>query len=219
MMRAQEKFMKDPTRPQAVAIALWNPFFWIRRTYDWTIQWAEHRRSLHALSFLAFIESIFFPVPADVLLMLMGAAKPKKALYYGMVCSFFSVLGGAAGYVLGYYAWQAVDSLFFRFVFSQELFLKVGLLFEQNAFWAIFTAAFTPIPFKVFTVAGGAFQISFLPFLAGALLGRPLRFMLVSSLLYFFGAPVRDLVEKYFNLFTILFALLLVGGFAVIKLL
>jgi len=194
-----------------------NPFAWLRRTYEWTICWAEHRRSVQALSALAFIESIFFPVPPDVLLLVMGAAKPKKALYYGLICSIFSVLGGALGYLLGFFAWQTMDTFFFRFVFSPELFTKVGGLFEQNAFWAVFTAAFTPIPFKVFTVAAGAFQISFLPFIAGAMVGRPLRFLTVGALLYFFGAPVRTLVEKYFNLISVFFTLLLIGGFLAMK--
>lgn len=197
----------------------WNPFHWLRRTYEWTLRWAEHRRSVHALSAIAFMESVFFPVPPDVLLMVMGAARPNRALYYGAICSIFSILGGAFGYALGYFAWQLVHPFFFQFVFSEELFNKVGLLFEQNAFWAVFTAAFTPIPFKVFTVAGGAFGISFLPFMAGAAIGRPLRFMLVSALLYFFGSPVRWFVEKYFNLLTVLFTVLLIAGFAALKVL
>lgn len=195
----------------------WNPFHWLRQSYEWTLKWAEHRRSLHALAVLAFTESIFFPVPADVLLMVMGAARPKRALFYGAVCSFASVLGGVAGYLLGSLAWEIVDSFFFTFVFSEATFNKVGLLFEQNAFWAVFTAAFTPIPFKVFTVAAGAFEISFVPFLLAALVGRPLRFMAVSTLLYFFGAPVRYYVEKYFNLLSVLFTILLIGGFLLIK--
>lgn len=195
----------------------WNPFYWLRVTYDWTLKWAEHRRSVHALSVLAFAESIFFPVPADVLLIVMGAAKPKRALYYGAICSFASVAGGVAGYLLGHLAWEIVDSFFFTFVFSEATFNKVGVLFEKNAFWAIFTAAFTPIPFKVFTVAAGAFEISFIPFLLGAVVGRPLRFMAVSAVLYFFGAPVRHYVEKYFNLVSIIFTVLLIGGFVLIK--
>lgn len=194
-----------------------NPFTWVRRTYDWTLAWAEHRHSQTALAVLAFTESFFFPVPPDVLLMVMGAAKPKRALWFGFICSVFSILGGIFGYVLGYFAWQLLEPFFFRFVFSPELFHKVGELFEANAFWSIFTAAFTPIPFKVFTVSAGAFQISFWPFLAAAVVGRPLRFMIVSALLYFFGAPVKDFVDRYFNLLTVIFTVLLIGGFLVIK--
>lgn len=194
-----------------------NPFILARKMYDWTLKWSEHHYSTYALATLAFFESIFFPVPPDVLLMVMGAAKPKKALIYGLICSVLSVLGGVVGYYLGLYAWHIVSPFFLSYVFSEELFNKVGLLFEQNAFWAIFTAAFTPIPFKVFTLAAGAFHISFLPFLFGALIGRPLRFMLVSGLLFFFGAPVKTLVDKYFNLLSVLFTLLLISGFAVIK--
>jgi len=194
-----------------------NLFYWLRRTYEWTIKWAEHHRSVQALSVLALLESIFFPIPPDVLLMVMGAAKPKRALYYGFLCSVFSVIGGVLGYVLGYYAWQSIDQVFFTYVFSEEIFNKVGLLFEQNSFWAIFSAAFTPIPFKVFTVAAGAFQISFLPFLLAAAIGRPLRFMTVSALLYVYGAPIRAFVEKYFNLLSVAFTVLFVLGFLAFK--
>lgn len=194
-----------------------NPFVISRRMYDWTLKWAEHKRSVYALSLLAMAESIFFPVPADVLLMVMGAAKPKRALYYGMICSISSVLGGVFGYLIGYMAWQVVEPLFLNYVFSPELFHKVGLLYEQNAFWSVFTAAFTPIPFKVFTVAAGVFEISFLPFLLAASLGRPLRFMIVSALLYFFGASIKVFVDKYFNLVTVIFTVLLIGGFAFLK--
>jgi len=189
----------------------------IRAIYDWTLKWSEHRRSAQALSVIAFVESIFFPIPPDVLLMIMGAARPKRALYFGLLCSVFSILGGVVGYYVGYLAWSAVDEVFFSFVFSEELFNKVGALFNENAFWAVFTAAFTPIPFKVFTVAAGAFQINFLPFFLGAAVGRPLRFMMVSTLLYFYGAPVRTWVEKYFNTLTLVFTALLIAGFAVLK--
>jgi membrane protein YqaA with SNARE-associated domain len=189
----------------------------LRRVYHWTLKWAEHQRSTYALSILAFTESVFFPVPPDVLLMVMGAAKPRRSLYYALLCSVFSILGGVAGYALGHLAWMAVDQIFFQYVFSQELFHKVGELFQQNAFWAIFTAAFTPIPFKVFTVAAGAFEISFGTFLAACLVGRPLRFFMVGGLLYVFGAPVKAWVEKYFNLLTVLFTLLLIAGFLAIK--
>jgi membrane protein YqaA with SNARE-associated domain len=190
---------------------------WIRQLYHWTLRWAEHKRSVYALSLLAFTESIFFPIPPDVLLMVMGAARPKRALYFGFICSVFSILGGIGGYFLGAMAWHLVQDFFFQFVFSPELFKKVGEVYEQNAFWAVFTAAFTPIPFKVFTVAAGAFQISFTPFILGAAVGRPLRFMMVSTLLYFYGAPVRVWVEKYFDLLTIGFTLLLIAGFALLK--
>ncbi len=195
----------------------YSPFVLSRKLYDWTLKWAEHQKSVYALSLLAMAESIFFPVPADVLLMVMGAAKPKKALSYGIICSLSSVLGGVFGYLIGYMAWQAVDGFFLTYVFSPELFQKVGMLYEENAFWSVFTAAFTPIPFKVFTVAAGVFEISFLPFLLAASLGRPLRFMIVSGLLYFFGASIKDFVDKYFNLVTIAFTVLLIGGFVFLK--
>ena len=109
-----------------------NPFTYIRAIYEWTLKWAEHKRSEYALGVLSFTESIFFPVPADVLLMVMGAAKPKKALYYGFLTSWTSVLGAVGGYIVGFYLWMAVDSFFFQYVFPQEAFLKVGELYNAE---------------------------------------------------------------------------------------
>lgn len=204
-------------QPVSNSGSLYNPFVLLRKTYDWTLLWAEHRRSQYALCVLAFIESIFFPVPTDVLLLLMGASQPKRALYFAGLASFFSVLGGVGGYFLGYLAWQFVEPIFMQYIFSPEIFEKVRELYNQNAFWSVFTAAFTPIPFKVFTVAAGVFEVSFWPFLLGSAVGRPLRFFAVGGLLYFFGAPVKDLVERYFNLVSIVFTVLLIAGFAALK--
>ncbi len=203
---------------QSIKLIHWlNPFTLLRKTYDWTLKWSEHRYSQPALCTLAFTESIFFPVPTDVLLMLMGAARPKKALHFAFLAAAFSVIGAFGGYALGAFAWYWLEPYFIGVVTSAEVFEKVGVLYEENAFWTVFMAAFTPIPFKVCTVAAGVFSVPLLPFFVGAALGRSLRFFIVGALLFFFGAPVKGVVEKYFNTFTILFTVLLVGGFAVIK--
>lgn len=194
-----------------------NPLNWAYNTYEWTLKWSEHRHSVAALCGLAFVESIFFPVPADILLLVLGTGRPRKALYFAFLTSLFSVLGAVVGYCLGYGFWLALRDFFFHWVFSPELFERVRQLYEENVFWAVFTAAFTPIPFKVFTLGAGVFEVTFLPFLLASIVGRSLRFFLVGGVLYFFGTKARILVEKYFNLFTIFFILLFVLGFFIFK--
>lgn len=205
------------TEAMSFRTSKYNPMLWIRAIYDWTLRWSEHHFSVPALCVLSFAESFFFPVPADVLLMTMGAAKPKRALYYALLTSIFSILGGIFGYMLGYFAWELVGDFFMTYVFKGNWFEIVQTRFNQSAFWTTFAAAFTPLPFKVVTVAAGVFNIAFLPFLFGAIVGRPLRFFIVGGVIYFCGAKVRHFVEKYFELFTIGFTVLLVGGFLVLK--
>ena len=190
---------------------------WFRRTYNWIIQWAEKPQALWVLSGLSVIEAIFFPLPADPLLIAMGAARPKKSLKYALVMTLSSVLGGILGYALGKMFWQHTQGFFFEYVFSAEVFNLVGAQFHQNAFVAIFLASFTPIPFKVFTVAAGVFHIALIPFILGSLVGRGLRFFLIGGLLYFFGKPIRTFIEKHFEILSIALAFLLVFGFYIIK--
>ena len=166
---------------------------------------------------IAFIESSFFPVPPDVLLLALCVGAPKKAFRFALICSAGSVLGGMLGYLIGYVAWHAVKGLFIPYVFSQALFDKVQTLYQGNAFLAILTAAFTPIPYKVFTVAAGVFGIDFWTLVSASLLGRSARFFLVGSALFFFGPPVKLLLEKYFDWFAWALLALGLGGFVVVK--
>ncbi len=189
----------------------------IRKLYDWLLGWAEKPQALWALSGIAIIEAIFFPLPADPLLIAMGAAKPKKALKYALVITLSSVTGGALGYLIGYSFWNASQDFFFQYIFSEETFQVVKTNFNNNAFLAIFIASFTPIPFKVFTLAAGAVSIPLVPFILASLLGRGLRFFLIASLLYFFGQPVREFIEKHFEKLTLTITLLLISGFYLIK--
>jgi len=127
----------------------------LRRLYAWVLHWADHRWALPALAVLAFAESSFFPIPPDVLLVALTLGRPQRAWLYAGVCSLASVVGGAAGYLIGALLWEATHDWFIPLVFSQEVFDHVGALYQDNAFLAIFTAAFTPIPYKVFTIAAG----------------------------------------------------------------
>ncbi|GAB4270638.1 MAG: YqaA family protein [Candidatus Rifleibacteriota bacterium] len=178
----------------------------IKKLYFWVLSWAESKFAVWALFFLAFCESSFFPIPPDVLLIALALSRPANALWYSTVSTAGSVLGALGGYIIGYTFWQAVGSYFFLYIpgFTEELFNKVCLSYEQNSVFIIFTAAFTPIPFKVFTITAGVSKISVLPFIIASIIGRGGRFYLVGLLFKYFGKVAKEYIEKYFNILTIL---------------
>ncbi len=190
-----------------------------RKIYEWTIHWARTPQAAKALSLLAFAESSFFPVPPDVLLIAMCVAKPRKSFAYAALCSLFSVLGGMLGYLIGWAFWEAAGPFFFSYIpgFTEEAFGKVASLYQSNAFLTVFSAGFTPIPYKVFTITGGVCRISFATLVIASVVGRSGRFFLVGGLIYFFGEPVRTFIEKYLGWLTIAFVILLIAGFLVIR--
>ncbi len=190
-----------------------------RRIYDWTLAQAHHKHAPTVLFLVAMAESSFFPIPPDVLQIVLTLERRSRAWFYAAVSSVGSVVGGVLGYAIGYFLWEVVGDFFLKYVFKQELFDKVGELYQENAFLAVFSAAFTPIPYKVFTVAAGVFHVSLLMFIIGSVVGRAGRFFLVGGLLYFIGPPVKVFIEKYFNLLTVVFLVLLVGVVAAVKLL
>jgi len=191
----------------------------IRRLYDWVLSWAETPYGLPVLGLLAFAEASFFPVPPDVLLMALCLALPLRSYRFALVATLGSVAGGVAGYLIGWGLWGTVSPLFFQYIpgFSPEVFAQVKSRFEQYDFWTIFAAGFTPIPYKIFTIAAGAFQINLPIFIGASLISRALRFFLVAALFYYLGRPARVLLEKYFNLLTILFLGLLFGGLLLVN--
>jgi len=188
-----------------------------RRLYDWTLHWAETPYAVPALALLALAESSFFPVPPDVLLIVLALGAPKRSFWFATVCSIASVLGGLLGYAIGYFVWQGVDQFFFNYVFSEEAFRAVAELYQDNAFWAVFTAGFTPIPYKVFTITGGVCQIDLGTFALASAISRSMRFFAVAALFFFFGPPIQRFIDKYFNLLAVVFTVLLIGGFVVIQ--
>lgn len=189
----------------------------IRRLYDWTLGWADRPGGTWALFVIAFIESSVFPVPPDVLLLALCVGSPKKSFRFALVCSAGSVLGGMAGYVIGFAAWHSVKDLFIPYVFSQAAFDKVQQLYQGNAFAAILTAAFTPIPYKVFTIAAGVFDVNFWTLVLASIVGRSARFFMVGGVIYLFGAPVKTLIEKYFDWFAWALLALGIAGFVAVK--
>ena len=197
----------------------------IRKLYDWVLKWAETPYGLLALFILAFAESSFFPIPPDILLIALALGARKKSLYFALICSLASITGGLFGYGIGHYLWwegsgyTRIAYFFFNNIpgFSEQLFNALQSQYDQYGFMIIFTAGFTPIPYKIFTISAGAFDINLLNFLIASTISRSARFFLVSGLIWKFGEPIRSFIDKYFNLLTILFTVLLIGGFILIK--
>jgi len=189
----------------------------LRRLYDWVLHWAETPYGTWALFLLAFCESSFFPIPPDVLLIALAVAIPKKSFKYALVCSAGSVLGGCLGYLIG---WQFMAGMGEKIIAFYGLTQKIGYikdLYTNYDAWAIGIAGFTPIPYKVFTISAGAFNINFPVFIIASTISRSARFFLVGSLIYILGPRIQTFIDKYFNILAVVFTVLLIAGFVIIK--
>jgi membrane protein YqaA with SNARE-associated domain len=162
------------------------------------------------LSGLSFAESSFFPVPIDPLLLVMTCIKPNKWARYALIASVTSVLGGIFGYAIGYYFFDLFGQKIVNFYSLQDEFMKVGLLFNQNAFFSIFVSAFTPIPYKIFTIAGGFFKINIFTFIFASIFGRSLRFFIVAFLAKMFGKRYGKLFLKFLDIIMLLLIIVIV---------
>jgi membrane protein YqaA with SNARE-associated domain len=199
---------------------------WLKRLYDWVLSWAKTPYGPIALFILAFAESVFFPIPPDVLLIALALGVTAKAFRFALICTIGSVSGAFLGYAIGHFAWIGVDGEFTGFAnfffnnipgFTIKLFGNIKALFNQWDFWVIFTAGFTPIPYKVFTVTAGVFDLNLLMFFIASVISRGARFFLVAYLIWKFGPNIKRFIDKYFNLIALGFTVLLIGGFVVIK--
>lgn len=188
----------------------------IKKIYNWTLSWADTKYGIWALAGLSFTESSFFPVPPDVLLIALCAGKPKKSFYFAFICSVASVLGGILGYFIGSQLWNLAEPILHFYGWFDKI-EQLGDIYRQHAAWAIAAAGFTPIPYKIFTITGGYFKINFGIFVLASTLARSARFFLVSGLIFFFGDKIKKIIDKYFNVITILFFILLIGGFIILK--
>lgn len=193
----------------------------VRRMYRWVLSWADTPYGAWALFILAFTESSVFPIPPDVLLLALCLGDRAQSFRFALICTAGSALGGLFGYALGWGFWSALDTFFYTYVpgFTEDKFLLVKELYDKWDFWIVFVAAFTPIPYKIITIAAGVFSINLIMFTVASIVGRAARFYLVAGLLYKFGEPMRDFIERWFNLLTILFVVLLIGGFYALRLL
>lgn len=190
---------------------------WLHRIKAWTEGAAQRPGATWILFAIAFAESSFFPIPPDVLLIALAMLVPKKAFWNALVCSFGSVLGGMFGYFIGYEFFELIGQPIINFYGVQAQYDAVQVLFQDNAFVSVAIAGFTPIPYKVFTIAGGAFRIDFGTFVLASALSRPARFFLVAGLFYWFGPKIKPFIDKYFEWLTLAFMVLLIGGFVVIR--
>lgn len=198
--------------------ALNAPRRWLRRSYDWTMHWADTPQSLVALLVIAFAESSFFPIPPDVLLIAIVAAAPARWWHAAALCTVGSVTGAMLGYAIGFAFMATLGQGIIDFYHAQEYWDRVVEWYTGTwGIWFLAGAAFTPIPYKVATIAAGATHMAFWPFILVSILGRGARFFLVAAILRVFGPPVRRTIEKRFDLFAFLFLVLLIGGFLVIK--
>jgi membrane protein YqaA with SNARE-associated domain len=190
----------------------------LRWLYDWTMHWADTRHALGALFVIALAESSFFPVPPDVLLIAIVAAAPARWLVAAGLCTLGSVAGALLGYAIGWGFMATLGQSIVDFYHAQRHWDRVVEVYTGPwGLWFMAGAAFTPIPYKVATIAAGATHMALVPFVLVSILGRGARFFLVAAILRTFGAPVRRTIEKNFDLAALLFLVLLVGGFLAIK--
>jgi membrane protein YqaA with SNARE-associated domain len=192
---------------------------WIRGLYDWTMKWADSPQSLTALFLIALVESSVFPIPPDVLLIAIVAANTHRWLSAALLCSAGSVIGAMVGYWIGMVAMPTIGQPIIDFYHAQDAWNTVQTYFDAYGVWFLAVAAFTPLPFKVATIAAGATGMAFWPFVIVSMIGRAARFFIVAIILRIYGAPVRALIEKHFDVLSLAFVALLVAGFLAIRLL
>ena len=191
----------------------------LRRLYDGTMRLAGHPHAVWMLAAVAFAESIVFPVPVDALLIPMALAAPGRAWRYAAVCTAASVAGGVAGYGIGAFLFEALGLPLLALYAYEEAFAEAQALYNEHGGLIVFTAAFSPLPYKVFTIASGFAGTDIGVFILASAAGRGLRFFIVAALLWRFGAPLRAFIERRLGPLALAFAVLLAAGFLVLKLL
>lgn len=192
-------------------------FQWLRSMKAWVEGFSERPGAGWALFAIAFAESSFFPIPPDVLLIALAVSLPQKAFRFALICSIGSVLGGMLGYVIGLEFYELIGRKIVEFYGVTEQYEIVRQLYTDNAFAAIALAGFTIIPYKVFTIAAGAFEVPFHILVVASALSRSARFFLVAALFFFFGPPIKKLIDRYFEAVAVAFVVLLVFGFLLIR--
>jgi membrane protein YqaA with SNARE-associated domain len=199
---------------------------WLTKLYQWVLKWAETPYGPIALFILAFAESVFFPIAPDILLIALALGSTRKSFHFAITSTIGSVSGALVGYAIGHFTWISDNGEFTEFAnfffnkipgFSINLFNGIKALFNQWDFWVIFTAGFMPIPYKVFTVSSGVFDLNLLMFFIASLVSRGTRFFLVAFLIWKFGPNIKRFIDRYFNFFALGFMACLIGGFVLIK--
>lgn len=189
----------------------------LRRLYNRTMGLAARRDAVWALAAIAFVEGFFFPIPPDVLLIPMVLAARDRAWLYAAVCTAASVAGGIFGYAIGWFLLETVGQPILDLYGYGETFAAFGARYNEWGAWIVFTAGFTPFPYKVIAIASGTTRLDPATFVAASVVARGLRFLIVAALLYWIGPPIRAFVERRLGLVTLVFVALLLGGFVVAK--
>jgi membrane protein YqaA with SNARE-associated domain len=189
----------------------------LRALYDWTLSLARHPRAIWALAIIAFVESSVFPIPPDVLMIPMIIAAPRKAFLIAGVATLASVAGGVAGYLIGWGLYDTVGRPVLEFYGKTGYFNDFAQRYNDWGAWVVLVAGVTPFPYKVITILSGATGLSFGVFVIASVVARGLRFFIVAALLWKFGSPIRDFIEKRLGLMFTLFVVLLFGGFYAVK--
>lgn len=189
----------------------------LRKLYDWTLEKSKHPRAVIFLSVISFLESSFFPIPPDIILIPMIIANKLKAWMYAFVCTISSVLGGIGGYLIGYYFYNSIGFLIINYYALDNKFSDLESYYNEFGIWIVLGAGFTPFPFKLITIASGLFGLNIFLFIFISFIARGLRFYLIASLLRIFGDTIIKIIDKYFNILSILFFVLLIGSFIFIK--
>lgn len=190
---------------------------WLRHSKEWMEKFAEKPHSMWWLFFLSMAESSFFPIPPDILLIAIAVSNPKKALPAALWCTLGSIIGGVIGYGIGFYFMDQIGNPIVDFYGKQEAMANFLKLYEEYGVAFLASAAFTPIPYKISTIVSGAANMDLMTFIGVSSLGRAGRFFLVGGLIYIFGPQIKSFIEKYFDKLSLIFLVLLVGGFVAIK--
>ncbi|UWQ20252.1 YqaA family protein [Jannaschia sp. W003] len=189
----------------------------IRRLYDWTIGWAAHPRALWVLAVVSFLESSFFPIPPDVLLLPMVLARPSRAWVIAGVCTAASVAGALLGYAIGYFAYEGLGAPMLAALGKAAYFEEFQLRFNEWGAWVVLAAGVTPFPYKVITILSGATALSLPVFVVASIVARGLRFFLVAGILWAVGDPARAFIERRLGLVFTAAVVLLFGGLAAVR--
>ncbi|SDO46308.1 membrane protein YqaA, SNARE-associated domain [Lutimaribacter pacificus] len=189
----------------------------IRRLYDWTMAQADHPRALWVLALVSFVESSVFPIPPDVLMIPMILARPSRAFAIAAVALVASVLGGLLGYAIGALAYEQVGQPILAAMGKGAAMAEFNTRFNDFGFWPVLIAGMTPFPYKVITIMSGWTGLPLATFVVTSVVARGLRFFIVAALLWKYGAPIRDFIERRLGLMFVLFVVILLGGFYVVR--
>lgn len=191
----------------------------LRKLYDWTLIKSQHPKASWFLSFVSFIESSFFPIPPDIILIPMVIAKRSKAFFYAFICTISSVLGGIFGYLIGSYLFGSLGMIIISYYGLSDQFTTFENYYLEYGMWIVLGAGFTPFPFKFITIASGVFGLNIFLFIMISILARGLRFYLIAFLLKIFGEVIEMLINKYFNILASIFFILVIGSLIILKIL